>query len=323
MKKIFALLTSMMMTLNLSADSIPHLILNFDVNKTLIASDKIENKTLEDVMNEMLSRKYSACWDDTILEPMTFDNYVRTIMMPGEEHDIKLKMARLVPLTHFIDFLAEHKHPLYPAVLADFNRIIETLEGAYIFPSFFHLIEQLDQRGITYTLFLRSFGREVFEVKNAINTQFDEFFQHEGMFRSGVLHVKGREPVDTPDEIYGFFSSKQNAAIHDDWHYWVEGEMHAEYGKPLYIDLKDQNTLTLFFDDNIKIDSFEKNIIGPINSSTGEPLSISTLLESKQMIFVDTIEAILNKNYFVEKIEEALGEHKKTWCEKESLAASL
>lgn len=311
------------MTIRLSAVSTPHLILNFDVNKTLIATDKIENKTLEDVMNEMLSRKYSACWDDTVLEPMTFDAYVRTVMMPGEEHNIKLKMERLVHLTHFIDFLSEHKHPLYPVVLAEFNRIIETLEGAYIFPSFFHLIEELDQRGVTYTLFLRSFGREVFEVKNAINTKLNQLFQHEGMFLSGVLHVNGREPVDSPDEIYAFFSSKEHAAIHDDWHYWVEGKMYAEYGKPLYMDLEDRNTLTLFFDDNIKIDSFEKNIIGPISSSTGEPLSISSLLDSKQMIFVDTIEAILNKNYFIEKIEEALKEHQKIWCEKDSLVSDL
>lgn len=305
-----------MVALGLQAE--PHLILNFDINKTLIASDKTENKSLEDVINEMLSRKYFACWDSTILEPITFDQYVRTVIMPGEEHDKDLKIARLVYFTHFIDYLNEHDHPLYPTVLNEFNHVIETLQGAHIFPSFFRLIAELDKKGISYTLFLRSYGKEVFEVKNEINEQLNQLFQLEGQFRKGQLYVNGEEHLTTPQAIYSFFNSRQHAAIHDDWPYWMEGEMFAKYGKPFYIDLKDRNTLALFFDDNIKVDSFEKNIIAPMNCQTGESISIPALLKSKQMIFVDTLEAIVNENYFIERVQESLQEHQNRWSETKS-----
>lgn len=315
MRKIVVLL-GLIVIFGLHAE--PHLILNFDINKTLIASDKTENKSLEDVINEMLSRKYFACWDSTILEPITFDQYVRTVIMPGEEHDKELKIARLVYFTHFIDYLKEHDHPLYSVVLNEFNKVIETLQGAYIFPSFFRLMDELDQRGVSYTLFLRSYGKEVFEVKNEINEQLNHLFQVEGQFRKGVLYINGEEPLTTPETIYSFFNSKKHAAIHDDWPYWMEGEMFAKYGKPFYIDLEDRDTLTLFFDDNIKLDSFEKNIIAPINSQTGEAISIPFLLKSKQMIFVDTLEAIVNENYFIERIQESLLEHQNRWDEIDS-----
>lgn len=318
MKKIFVFLC-FMLTLALQAEFKPHLILNFDVNKTLIASDKTENKSIEDVINEMLSRKYSACWDPSISEPITFDQYVRTVIMPGEEHDKDLKIARLVYFTHFIDYLNEHQHPLYTTVLNEFNTVIETLQGAHIFPSFFRLMNELDQKEVSYTLFLRSYGKEVFEVKNEINAKLNQLFQVEGQFRGGILYINGEEPLTNPQEIYSFFTSKKHAAIHDDWPYWMKGEMFAQYGKPFYIDLEDRNTLALFFDDNIKVDSFEKNIIAPLHSQTGDVISIPTLLKSKQMIFVDTLEAIVNENYFIERIQESLQEHQNRWNDIDAL----
>lgn len=318
MKKCIVLLC-LMMSLALQAEQIPHLILNFDINKTLIASDKTENKSLEDVINELLSRKYSACWDETLLEPITFDAYIKTVIMPGEEHDIKLKMARLVYLTHFIDYLKEHSHSLYPIVLKEFREIVEILQGAHIFPSFYRLIAELDQKGISYTLFLRSFGKEVFEVKSEINSKLNQLFQVEGVFRKGVLYVNGQQSLSTPSSIYDFFNSKQHAAIHDDWHYWVEGEMNVEYGKPFYLNLDDLNILTLFFDDNIKVDSADKNIIAPLDSKTGEAISIPYLVESKQLISVDTLEAILNENYYIERVREALQEHQHLWSKRNKI----
>lgn len=318
MKKLFVFL-SFLLTFAI-AHSTPHLILNFDINKTLIASDKTENKSLEDVINELLSRKYSARWDEAVEEPITFDAYVRTVMLPGEEHDVKLKMARLVHLTHFLDYLKHHEHPLHSAVLEEFNTIIGTLQNAHIFPSFYKLIAELDRRDLTYTLFLRSFGKEVFEVKDEINSQLNDIFQVEGKFRKGKLYVRGEEPLTSPQSIYRFFCSKEHAAIHDDWPYWMEGKMYAKYGKPLYLNLDDPHTLSIFFDDNIKTDSFDKNIIAPLDSNTGEPLSIPYLLKSKQMVFVDTLEAILNEDYFIEKIDEALQAHEDVWKQRKRLA---
>lgn len=313
MKK-FLLLLCFVVTFALSAEQYPHLILNFDINKTLIASDKTENKSIEDVINELLTRKYFACWDKTVLEPISFDAYVRTVLLPGDEHNIKLKEERLVHLIHFIDYLREHQHPLYPTVYKEFTTILETLKGAQgnIFPSFYRLIAELDQNEIPYTLFLRSFGKEVFEVKTEINSVLKDVFKIDGMFRKGALHINGKGILTNSQEIYDFFCSKEHAAIHDDWPYWVAGEMKAKYGKPLFIDQKDKDFLAIFFDDNVKINSTDKNIISPIDCKTDETLSIPHLIQSRQIVQVNTLDAILNERYYVELVQEALHHYRTT-----------
>src|ERR1700730_7016774 len=112
-----------MIAFALGAEQFPHLILHFDINKTLIASDKTENNSIENVINELLCRKYSACWDETLQEPITFDEYVRMVLLPGAEHDVKLKEERLVYLVHFIDHLRSHHHPLYHTVLEEYTMV--------------------------------------------------------------------------------------------------------------------------------------------------------------------------------------------------------
>ena len=309
MKKLFIFLY-FFTTFLLEAQPLPHLILHFDINKTLIASDKTENKSMEDVINELLSKKYVAYWEENLPEPLTFEAYVRTILLPGDEHDIKLKEARLVYLIHFIDYLSQHQHPLYQTVLEELTEVVETLkrmEGK-VFSSFYRLLEELNQKKISYTLFLRSFGEEIFEVKNEINAVFKDLVKAEGRFRRGILYFH-HQHLREPQAIYDFFCSQEHAAIHDDWHYWVEGKMEAKYGKPLYIDRKNRDILVLFFDDNIKTSSFEKNIISPMDCQTGQEISIPLLLQSKQLIAVNTLEAILNELYYIECVQEALRIH--------------
>lgn len=82
----------------------------------------------------------------------------------------------------------------------------------------------------------------------------------------------------------------------------MEGEMDSKFGKPLYIDPEDRSTLSLFFDDNIFLDDREKNIIAPMNAKTGEPISIAELAALNQVFCVDTLEAILNDDYFIDLV---------------------
>lgn len=310
--KRFLLIVCLLMIVGLNAEEFPHLILHFDINKTLIASDKTENKSIEDVINELLSRHYSAYWDETLEEPMTFDAYVRKVLLPGEEHDVALKERRLAYLTHFTHYLQEHDHPLLFNAFTYFDDVLNVLKQAKgnIFPSFYQLISELDQKGISYTLFLRSFGHEVFEVKSEINSFCGNLIKIDGKFRKGILYLDGKEPLKDPQIIYDFFFLKQHAAIHDDWPHWMEGKMHPKQGKPFYLDPEDNDTLAIFFDDNIKIDSPEENIISPIHAKTGKSIPLSSLIESKQLVSVNTLQAILNKRYYIKLVEEAL-EHKK------------
>jgi hypothetical protein len=105
----------------LFSETAPHLILYFDINKTLIASDKAGNKSVEDVLNELLAEKYQFCWDESLQEPMTFNEYVDKVLLPGAKHHPELRNQRKFYLQHFINYLREHDHPLYQMALQDYE----------------------------------------------------------------------------------------------------------------------------------------------------------------------------------------------------------
>ena len=306
MKKLLSILLLFVFALN--ATEHPHLIIHFDINKTLIASDSTENKTTDDVINELLSKKYTACWDEFVKEPITFEAYVKASILPGPDHDPHLKEQRLVHLIHFIDYLQKNNHALYATAQKEYTRVKSILDqsSTKVFPSFYQFVNEINKKGIPYTLFLRSFGQDVFEVTNEINSIFPDLFTSSGSFKKGILHLQNNEILEKTDAIHQFFLSKQNAAIRDDWHHWMQGKMEAKFGKPFYLEPENKNVLCLFFDDNIKLNSPDKNVVGPLHGKTGESLCLNQLIEKRQVIPVNTLEAIANPRYYIEHLEEAL-----------------
>lgn len=292
---------------SLFSENIPHLILYFDVNKTLIASDKAGNKSVEDVLNELLSEKYLACWDKTIQEPMTFEAYVSQILVPGSEENVELRMQRKFYRQHFISYLYERNHPLYGPVLQEYEKAISVLNNSasIIFPSFYSLLSDLDSQGISYTIILRSFGEEVFDVKNEISAMSKIIFNRTGIFREGKLYLEN-ESLEDPYEIYHLLRRIGHIAIQDDWNYWNAHRMSAEYGKPFYIDKEDNDTLPIFFDDNINNTNSANNIIAPLDPSRGVFISMGELIESRQAVQVDTLQAILKDDYFINCVRAAI-----------------
>lgn len=167
----------------------PHLILHFDINKTLIASDRAGNKSIEQVINELLACEYKFKWDESVKEAISYDEYVHS------------------------------KDDLW------------------------------DKR------------------------------------KEQIHHV----------------------AIRDDWSYWSqEGCMKSQFGKPFIIDRNDKEVLAIFFDDNIRLDDENENIIAAIDATTGQSLSIKELAKTKQVVRVDTLSAILNDHYFLENVHATL-----------------
>lgn len=304
------LLIFSIVTLPLFSESNLHLILYFDINKTLIASDKAGNKSTEDVINELLAEKYKARWDESLPEEITFEEYVYKILVPGSKNNQGLRSQAKFYLQHFIDYLQEQNHPLSRTVLQEYEKaltILNTSEGV-IFPSFYSLVDYLDKKRISYSIILRSFGEEVFEVKNEINTVHNLFFKREGKFREEKLILEDESIADSW-AIYNQLRRIENTAIHDDWNYWNAHNEAAERGKPFYIDREDDETLSIFFDDNIREDDSTKNIIAPLDAATGEAIPIQEFILSGQAVRVDTLEAILNPDYYIDRVEEAMHRH--------------
>lgn len=308
---IHLFLILLLISSSLFSENIPHLILYFDINKTLIASDRAGNKSVNDVINELLAEKYEACWDESLEEPITFDAYVHKILVPGSRDDQGLRSQRKIYLQHFIEYLHEHSHPLYENVFQDYEEALTILatSNSVIFKSFYFLLDYLDQKEISYSIVLRSFGEEVFEVKDEINILYKMLFSQTGEFLERKFVLNGNQSIEGSEAIYKQLRRIDHTAIHDDWNYWNENSMSAKSGKPFYIDREDDETLSIFFDDNIKETDSNFNIIAPIDVATGELISIGELVASGQVVRVETLEAILNTDYYIKLVEEAFLKH--------------
>lgn len=304
----FAFLT---FTLPLFSEEIPHLILYFDVNKTLIASDKAGKKSAEDVLNQLLAEKYKACWDTSLNKAMTYDDYVHEVLVPGSRDDQALKSQRKFYLHRFIAYLKEQNHPLYDAVQQDYETALKALKSfkGVVFSSFYSLLDDLDQKGISYSIILRSYGEEIFNVRDEIDTVHKKIFSQWGLFREGKLILENDEPIENSFAIYHQLRRIGHTAIHDDWKYWNGHDMSVRYGKPFYIDREDRETLPIFFDDNIRVDDLAKNIIAPVDIATGELIPVEELINSGQAVPVQTLNAILDTNYYINYVKKALDQH--------------
>src|SRR5262249_45922940 len=131
----------------------PYLTLHFDVNKTLIASDQAGGKSTENVLNELLAAKYTFRWDPTLHEPMTYETYVKDVLLPKNPKDPDLKSKRQQLIWNFTHYLKEQNHPLQDEVLRIYHLAKDKLSAhsSAIFPSFYRLVEALDAAGQDYS----------------------------------------------------------------------------------------------------------------------------------------------------------------------------
>lgn len=309
MKLLKLIVLALVVTVPLFGDH-PHLILHFDINKTLIATDKAGGRSVEDVLNEALAKTTTSKWTSSQAEPISFEDYIYTVVVPGPVDDPSIRKQRRYYLDHFVDYLRVHAHPLYDQVNRDYEKALATLEGSKgaVFPSFYRLIDELNRREIPYSIILRSFGHDINEVAYEIGQTYTDMFKHFGKFREGTLHLSGQQAEDAYD-IYRLLRLVGHAAVHDDWNHWTTHGLDENYGKPFYIDREDLSTLSIFFDDNVHTDNTGKNILSARDAKTGKVIPISDLIESGHVLSVDTVEAILNTDYFLNHTLDAIQRH--------------
>eukprot|EP00761_Pharyngomonas_kirbyi_P013535 gb/GECH01013564.1/.p1 GENE.gb/GECH01013564.1/~~gb/GECH01013564.1/.p1 ORF type:complete len:416 (+),score=76.97 gb/GECH01013564.1/:1-1248(+) len=99
---------------------------------------------------------------------------------------------------------------------------------------------------------------------------------------------------------YILHSSNQVLALRDYYPWWNASGEAAQQGKIHVIDVDDDHTISLFFDDNIK-NQGSKNIVD-IRNVDGNRLSVSDFYDSA-LFRVVTCDAILNRNYFIDIIK--------------------
>jgi hypothetical protein len=310
---LVTILNALVMSLSAEGEK-PQLILHFDVNRTLFMLDPASNKTAEDCILHTLADTYEDCWDNHVLEPISYTDYIKEYIYPGiEAGNLELKRTRKEKISQFLTYLEMTNHRFSKKANEDFKLASENLKNhsTLILKAFYKLISYLQYNEYHYSIVLRTFGMDLDVVIEDIEKQtFAGFFETKAEFKDGILNFEkpdNHPSISNLKEVYTYLKSHGHVAIHDDWLPWSKSGELQIHGKPFPIDLDDTKVISLFFDDNIstKMNSV-KNIVSPIDIKTGKSLSVYELIQKHRLFAVNSIEAILDDTYFIRLVESSL-----------------
>lgn len=282
----------------------PQLLLHFDINKTIIAMDAVQNKNVEETVNGVLAEFTFAQWDGT--REQSYYAYV-TDQLALENSEFpraseEFKRKRSEQLKGFSAFVKQ-----YPKMFAryeqDKNQMLKILSSGemVIFPSFYKTVAWLNkQYPKNYALYLRTFGKDLPEVVPMIEKNTGIKFAGRGDIQESNL------ALTVPNKsLFDFLAEPgpKNYAIRDDYAYWKSQGFQSAGGKPFPIDRTNDNVIALFFDDNAN--DPDKPIIRPFGPD-GQLLDTEILLKSGNIVAVNTKEAIVDEDYFINKIKALL-----------------
>jgi hypothetical protein len=163
-----------------------------------------------------------------------------------------------------------------------------------------------------FTLILRTFGPDAQEIAKVLNeSEIGCDIKTFHRIKRGVFKIDDKEA--NLHEYIKQFSQKpgEHLAIRDHHKWWFKHGECYQFGKAFPIDLNDPDALSIFFDDNaaFKQDRPEHNIVNPYDPVTRTSLSIKDLIERRRLFPVDTLKAILDENYFIDLVKEAILTH--------------
>lgn len=272
-----------------------------DVNKTIICTDAVQGKGLEETVNGILSEFTFHNWDGSTHQSYyAFVTAALTKAHPElSQASDEFKKKRGESLKEFPRFLE-----MFPKVLTQYNADKERMKAlldtqeTVIFPSFYKLIAWLNtHHKDRYSLYLRTYGTDLPKVMHLIEKTTDLVFADLGKFEQRKLFW----PLH--DSYLDFFKkTKQSYGIQDDFDYWKSKGFQSEGGKPFPIGLNSDD-VEIFFDDNA--DDSVKPIICPVDSE-GKLLNTAELIKKGIIVAVNPKEAILDEDYFIKLVQKRI-----------------
>ncbi len=304
-KSLFSGLIFMISTFSYSYqnDSKKVLRLHFDVNKTIIATDAVQNKGLEETINSILAESTFHTWNGTKVE--SFNAYITDIFAQENPHISRADELFKSQQSELIKTFPQHLKQ-YPDLLTHYNKEKATMlkilkkeeSETVIFPSFIKLIHWLhNQSTCRFTIYLRTFGKDIPTVTSYIENNSPLKFTAQGKIQDDKLYIESKN-----QPVVDFFKNKNSKhyAIQDDYAHWKSHHFQTSGGKPFLIDVNNHQEIAMFFDDNAN--NIDKPIIRPIDPH-GNILDTNELLEKGNIIAVNPKEAILDEDYFINKIK--------------------
>jgi len=229
-------------------------------------------------------------------------------LLPDQEHVLFTSVLKLIQ--HLVEIEHKSKGEIefsivfrsfgsdFPHVIKDFNQFCRGEHPDFSEFKAPHLCISPEQLGLSSRI-----GDRACDTCLIVTDQLDE------LPASNTTLVP--EKYETNRVIFGmediseFLKEHKVFAIRDQYRYWSKTGRERRGGK--WIPLRD-DTLVLFFDDGIAPGDNLHNIIDPRKIPSGEEINIVDLMDTT-VFRVDTLQAILNPNYYVELVDRALTSH--------------
>ena len=255
-------------------NTMPHLTLFVDINRTITLVNTVQQKDNETSIAELVA-------EQCILADGR--SYKKMITSQGGSDEENYAAYRKL-LTE----LDSYPRPEYLRMLeAKLRGALAAQEGS-VFRSFIVLLENLRAARMSHTVVLRSFGSDTSDVISAIEAAVPGVeFTVQGRFARGKLLVNDCVVSEIQQLSQAPYQSWQ-----DDHPYWKEHGESWEGGKPFPI----AKGVNIFLDDN----AARKEIIAV------RPSIRDHLIESGDVVAVDTVEALLDRSYFWQLIHHRL-----------------
>ena len=213
----------------------------------------------------------------------------------------------------------------------------------YLLPSFVKMLYDLQAGGYRFSIILRTYGVDAPKVLDSIahivagnhplfpgKLPIDVNRQPGRIRRQPGGRIRCELPptldgtdtlpplaIETDADIYRYMSDVEGiCGFVDDFRYWQEhGYAHSD-GKPLWINLDDQDVQHVFFDDNIRVADAEgivdvRLFNGDCASTSGagcqtRSLSIEEIapLENVCLVQADLLECTSNMDYFISRVRQ-------------------
>ncbi|CAH6421051.1 Hypothetical protein KVN_LOCUS114 [uncultured virus] len=250
------------------------LILHFDINGTITAIDSTESGTDRENANMTIARSaFGKIIEDKWIINKDYTNNIDSISY----YDYLKKVDKTNYKIRSFLFTNDNEPG---SSLKNLLEKVEPFMKKLLFESFYQVLKEFPNALIIF----RSFGKDIPDVLKELNL-------NDGFEQTAIITIKYKDDsvilISSEGLIYKsfieinklFLSSKRHLAIQEDYSHWSNNKRSSKFGKTI---LSDENLFQVFFDDNECV-----NIIGENNC---------------HFIKVNTLDALKNKNYFVEKI---------------------
>lgn len=295
-------------------------IVYFDVNKTILMSDAIGNKSEQDVINGILAENVPELFHDWGGDgrKISYYDYITELgksLYPRDYHERKDYRNELVH--RFVEFLRANHPALLPTALKQQKLLHDSLEQrqhgklVWSFSCFVLRLKEFWAKNpqLNSKLVFRTFGQDLDHLEHSLAPCFGDDADWESLHFTpdgGLLHRDGEYRRQEFGSILRNQVKARLVAVSDSYVYWRRHHFMLSAGKPLPI--FEGRSFSPFFDDNIrglKHHSLEhRDIIFPYKEKTGEGVLPYELL-GNYLIRVNPYEAITDADYFIREYNEA------------------